>query len=410
VTQRGRSQLRGTYLVQSPMLWSYLRATDGLLRLVTLDGARHRAEPSAPESPRRILLAVGGHLGDAIVASRALDVAANTFPDAALGIVTPSWSKVVLENHPRIEWAHTADHWRINRNGKPLHAKLAQYRRTWSAAVSEISAVGYDIAFDLYPYYPNMAGVLWRAGVPRRYGFTSAGRKALYTTALEWIDDRCHISEKQVRLLRCAYPQIDDSRTPAPRLALPRDEMRASTAQMLSARGVAGPYVILHAGVGDATRSWPVPAWRELAERLTRTSDVVLTGAGAAELAAADVIGSGLPQCLNLAGKLDWRSLEAVVERAAVVVAGETSLGHLAAAHRTPGVAIYSGITDTREWRPLGNPAVPLVVLSAAVSSTSCYRPSEYGDTNPMRGVTVDQVLAAVEQILARQGQRREVI
>jgi ADP-heptose:LPS heptosyltransferase len=267
-------------------------------------------------------------------------------------------------------------------------------------AVDEIRTVGYDMAFDIYPYYPNMAGLLWRAGIPERFGFTTGGRGALYTGTVPWVDDRCHIAEKQARLIRSAFVGRGDIDSPPPTLALPSAASISAVEQLLQHRGIAGDYVILHAGSGARARLWPISSWRALAERLAATTSVVLTGVGVVEEEAARTISADVPRCFNLTGQLDWQNLNALVAGASVVVSGETSLGHLAAARRIPCVAIYSGITDTREWRPLGAPEIPLTVLSAAVQCAPCYRTAGCATMDCVRGVSAADVAQAVESIL----------
>jgi heptosyltransferase-2 len=344
---------------------------------------------------------VGGHLGDAIISTSALELARGAFPSSVeFGIVTPSWSRHVYDNDDRVRWSHAVDHWRTNRRDIPVHAKVAQYRRSWRTALSEIREVGYDIAFDIYPYYPNMAGLLWRAEIPRRYGFSTGGRGALYTATIPWVDDRCHIAEKQARLIRSAFAEHATPGISAPTLAPPSSESSAGVARMLEQQGVGAGYVILHAGSGVAARLWPVSSWRALAERVAGKNPVVLTGVGAAEEEVAHAIAAGLPNCFNFTGRLDWQQLNALVAGAAIVVSGETSLGHLAAARRVPGVAIYSGITDTREWRPLGGVHVPLTVLSAPVPCAPCFRGDGCATMDCVRGVSVDDVARAIQSIL----------
>ncbi|HEY4304169.1 MAG TPA: glycosyltransferase family 9 protein [Gemmatimonadaceae bacterium] len=392
------SHLRGRYLLRNPLLFTYLSTTDALLRIV---GSREQAA-TRHDPPRRVLLAIGGHLGDAIVASRAVQLLKTSLDGIEVGIVAPSWSRVVFETEPSVRWLHTVDHWRMNRTGKPLASRIRCYRNTWRSARASISDVGYDIAVDLYPYYPNMAGLLWRSGIARRVGFASGGRAPLYTAASEWIDDRSHISEKQLRLLRTALPELDGAAAPAPRLAPPTATATQTVGALLASNSVAtgSRYVILHPGAGMATRLWPVASWRELAQRVSSVVPVVLTGVGLAEQVAAGTIAQGLDGCVNLVDQLNWRQLEALVANAAVVVAGETSVGHLAAAHRTPGVGIYTGITDTREWRPLGAPAVPMAILSAPVPCAPCYRANGCEAMTCVRDIPVNRVLTEVFRIL----------
>src|SRR3569833_3617271 len=129
MNSRRPTHLRGGYLLRNPLLLTYLSTTDAILRASLRHYAKGRAlrhtekrsdkgataaEPKHSQS-RRVLLAIGGHLGDAIIAVRAIQLLHASFPNIEIGVVAPSWSKVALENEPAIRWFHTVDHWRVNR-------------------------------------------------------------------------------------------------------------------------------------------------------------------------------------------------------------------------------------------------------------------------------------------------------
>ena len=182
---------------------------------------------------------------------------------------------------------------------------------------TRFARVGYDVAFDIYPYYPNMAGLLWRAGIPRRFGFATGGRGALYTATIPL--DRRSLPHR--REAGAPHPIcVSRSRTrraAAPTLLAAVGRSRRRRRTVLRTHGVAGDYVILHVGSGATARLWPVSSWRALARRLAATRPVVLTGVGAGEEEAARTIAADVPNCFNLTGRLDWQQLEALVAGAA---------------------------------------------------------------------------------------------
>jgi len=144
------------------------------MRDAWLERVRQRSPSIDVPVPRRLLVCVGGHLGYAVLATSVFPVLQASYPEVAIGVLAPSWSLPVFENHAAIRWRHTFDHWKTNRSASRLERFLG-YRRSAARAVAGIKDVGYDIAIDLYPYFPNAAGILSDAAVPIRIGYTSGG-------------------------------------------------------------------------------------------------------------------------------------------------------------------------------------------------------------------------------------------
>jgi ADP-heptose:LPS heptosyltransferase len=79
---------------------------------------------------------------------------------------------------------------------------------------------------------------------------------------------------------------------------------------------------------------------------------VVVTGSEAERPLAASVAeAAGLPDAAVLAGRTGLRDLAATVANAALVVCGDTGVGHLATAFGTPSVLLF-GPTPPKLWGP----------------------------------------------------------
>jgi ADP-heptose:LPS heptosyltransferase len=122
-----------------------------------------------------------------------------------------------------------------------------------------------------------------------------------------------------------------------------------------AARALAGdkPYAIVHPGAQLRSRRWPVSRFAAVADALAdRGLTIVVTGnAAEAELAAA-LRTSMHRRAVDLAGRTSLWQLGALVERAALVVANDTGLSHVAAALGTPSVIVACG-SDVARWAPL---------------------------------------------------------
>lgn len=100
---------------------------------------------------------------------------------------------------------------------------------------------------------------------------------------------------------------------------------------------------------------------------------------------------------VNLAGKIDLPTFAAVIARARLCVSCDTGAVHLAAAFRTPQIALF-GPTNPFHWRPRHERAL---VLSAAQPDAplTAYHPRMKGA--PMDGISTELVIRAIDSLLA---------
>lgn len=388
----GGSALRGRYLVRDPFWNAALRVRERVLR-----AALRPARTELPASWRRIVLGIGGHAGDAIIASSVLPLLRQAAPDATIGIAAPSWCQAVLAGHPAVSHWHRVDHWKVSRAPAAIGSRWMEYRRTRRRAVRELRDAGYDVAVDLYPFFPGMADLFWRAGVPVRVGFESGGGAPWLTHPLPWTDTAPHTAEQHRVLLQAWEPPEG---WPAPRYDLPplsaEDTSageRLITEAALEPRG----YAVLHMGTGNPRKEWPPEAWHSLATELRRRGiPIVFTGHGSRDEAAiARMVRAGV-SATNLCGRTTWATLRHVLGRARFVIGSDSAAMHLAAAEAVPCITLMAGMSDVRHWRPLGALATP---LTHGVPCAPCFRSQGCATMLCVRGVTVDRVLAQVDAL-----------
>jgi ADP-heptose:LPS heptosyltransferase len=388
--------MTGPYLAKNRVLLLALRSCDAVLGVL-----RPARQGPLPASPRRILLALGGHLGDAVVATAAIEHLRRALPESEIGIVLPSWSRAVLERDDRLHWLHTIDHWKSNRASASWISRWRRYRASRRNALAEIRSVGYDVAVDLYAYFPNMALALWRSGIPVRLGFASGGLGPLYTHVVPWQDDLQHVAERQVALVARLAPARPVATVL--RYSLPEDapvgEAGQHAAQQRASNGLTeAAYTVVHMGSGAGERQWPARCWKELATRLAEEGHIlVFTGRGRQEATAIASITDALPGALNLCDRLEWNDLVEVIRRARLVLTVETAAAHVAAATETPCVALWSGITSAHHWGPLGS-SVSLVAHHPPCAP--CFRSHGCAQMTCIQDVTVTDVLSAVQRTL----------
>jgi hypothetical protein len=115
--------------------------------------------------------------------------------------------------------------------------------------------------------------------------------------------------------------------------------------------------VILHAGSGSPARRLPTEFWVQLAQQLLERIPhrrLLLTG-GLLEVQASAELAKRIARpdrVLDVAGTLDLDELQDLLESAALVVAQDTGVLHLAAHLRRPLIGLYHGSASARETAP----------------------------------------------------------
>ena len=181
----------------------------------------------------------------------------------------------------------------------------------------------------------------------------------------------------------------------APELALP------TAAQAEAARLTGGAdFAVIHPGTARAEKYWVPERWAEVIAQLRERYglECVLTGGpDEFERAHLSAIQAALAKpARDLAGKIDLPTFAAVIARARLCVSCDTGAVHLAAASRTPQVALF-GPTNPFHWRPRHDRAL---VISAAQphAPLTDFHPRMKGA--PMERISTELVIGAIAQLI----------
>jgi ADP-heptose:LPS heptosyltransferase len=136
------------------------------------------------------------------------------------------------------------------------------------------------------------------------------------------------------------------------------------------ARLARGTYACVHPGAQLPSRRWPVERFAAVADALARRGlRVVVTGVASEAPLAADMAARMGSAPIELAGRTTLGQFGALVQGAALVVANDTGISHVAAALGTPSVIVSCG-ADPRRWAPLDRARHR--VLAASVPCRPC--------------------------------------
>ena len=378
------------YLKRKPIFNILLFIIDLLLSL-TISRKKHLLNVASPAS---ILLANGAHLGDVILSTCVLPVLKSAYPEVKIGFIVGSWSKLIVDKNPLVDFVHTVDHWKLNRNSCSLYAKFKQYIKTYSTALREIRDIKYDISIDLYTCFPNMIPLLWYSKIPVRIGYISSGFGPLLTTGLFFREQANHETQYQLDLIR--QLPIEDSHFNRRHSVLPTitREAEKEVSKLIGVDFIADArYRIIHMGSGLLAKEWPERSWRLLAERLVNENILLLfTGNGSREHEKIERTITTLPNCINACNRLSWLAYLAALQHAELLYCTDSMPGHAAAAFNTKCVIVYSGVTSPDRWKPLSNANK---IVTYKMPCSPCYKKNGCEHMKCIRGISVDQIYNA---------------
>lgn len=351
----------------------------------------------AGEPPRRILFAKFWGLGSIVLASGAVRAARAAFPEARVDMLTLDANREVCDHLGLFDAVRTVRVDRWGRFAADSARTLAGLRRARYDAVVDL---------ELFAYVSALAGAA--TGAPRRVGFDKAAR-ALFTETARF-DPRRHVVES-FRALSEAFA----GPSPAFALSVPRSEAAAaSVAAKLAAAGVGprDPVVAMNVNASPLAfeRRWERAKFADLAARLSARfgAHVALTGSTSERDYVAGLSGDlRAPAAVaNLAGRLSFAELVALLDRADVVVTNDSGPLHVASALDRPTVALFGPETPAR-YGPL---ASRRLVVYAGLACSPCMSVENRKtvscryDALCMRSIAVDDVWARVEPFVAGLG------
>jgi ADP-heptose:LPS heptosyltransferase len=381
----------------------------------------------------RLLVRGVNWLGDAVMSTPALLRLREALPDTHISLLTPEKLADLWVQHPAVDAV----------------VMFTEQDTAWSVG-RQLRQQEFNVGLVL-PNSPRSALELWLAGIPVRIGYAAAWRRWFLTHPLPPRPGAVRMRKRgsaEVKRLVCSHPECHQPSTInhplasaahhlhhymhlaaalganpaplAPMVSISQRESR-SVAERFGF-GPAGPDLAplfgLHAGAqyGPAKR-WPADRFAAAAVELRRRTGCcwVIFG-GPAETGLASTIATEITRHVpgrqplagtaprpapvsNLAGRTTLRELAAALKACRVLLANDTGPMHLAAAVGTP-VVVPFGSTSPE----LTGPGLPgdsrHRVLRANVPCSPCFLRQCPVDLRCLTGVSVDQVVQAVLEVV----------
>lgn len=311
-----------------------------------------------PAEVRRIVVFRALVLGDLLCAVPSLRALRSAFPAAEITLVSLPWAAELAQRLAVIDRF-------VAFPGFPGLPERAPDIAALPSFLATLQQARFDLALQMHGSGQLVNPLVAAFGARRSAGFVIPGQYAPDPPLFAAWPVRGHEIERLLHL--------------TDHLGLPRRGLQLEfplTAAELAwrdARLAPGAYACVHPGAQLPSRRWPVDRFARVADALARQGlRVVITGTAGEAPLAAEMARRMCTHPLDLTGKTTLWQLGALVQGAALVVANDTGISHVAAALGTPSVIVSCG-ADPERWAPLDR-ARHRVLAAAAPCRPCAYR------------------------------------
>jgi len=334
----------------------------------------------------KILVIKLSSLGDVILSSAALRAIRKKFGmNYKVSVLTGSEAKEVLFSCPHIDELVVCD---LRNRDKGLAGM-------WKLGAA-LRKKGFDITVDLQN---NRASHILSALTlaADRYGYDNKKFSFLLNHRIKDGKPAIGPVEHQFRVLQMLGIELEDQSLEM----WPSEQDSRYVEEFLGRQWLSAAQKIIGINMNASqrwlTKSWPLAYMTKLCEELLRRDiRVIVTGTKDDE-AKAGLLAVSLKNAplINACGKTTVNQLACLIKKCNVYISADSAPLHIAAAVKTPFVALF-GPTDPR--RHLA-PAKDCVLIKKELPCSPCYKPRCISK-KCMNLITVEEVLAAVEKLM----------
>lgn len=312
-----------------------------------------------PANIKKLLLVHFGGFGDALLLTSAIGYMKEQMPQCEIDLMTNEDVHYILQNDTRFSSFHIMD----NRFGVKYLRDILKSTRDF-----KLTRKKYDAAICLRSFMDNGVLPLYLSGIANYIvGFSTGGFSFALDEVVPWVNG-IHETEHYRDALKSFCPDITLSR--------PKIMYDKASAQLV-VRKIIGetPFLVVHFGSREKERT--INAERSL-EILTWLLDnthynIVLTGTQR-EAYLWERLNMSNQRILTTFGAFDIFAFIECIAQSAGVITVETFAAHVGAMCEVPVVSFWSGVTDYRQWQPLGN---DVHVMRHPVPCTPCFKPCD---------------------------------
>jgi lipopolysaccharide heptosyltransferase II len=358
--------------------------------------------------PSRILVIRPDLIGDLVMSLTVVRALKRTYPDAEIDLLATPGSAYIIVDDPDIAEviAYNPNIWR-----RPKALLQPENWRKVRRLLKQLHKRRYDLAVSVHGAWSGVLAAL--SGASRRVGFGEESYPGLMTDNVagqHWQPgDHLHEVDYCLQLAQAAGASTGPADR-EPRLYVD-PEVSKTVEELLLKEGMQPKKSLIACHISSnngQSKRWPLPYWATLIDRLIREdrANVVLTGAPDDLPWIEDVLRRTHETPINLAGKTSLPQLAALLQRADLLITGDSGPMHIAAAVGTPLIAIH-GATDPAMSGPISPKAT---ILRSDIWCSPCYTakgpPADcrFFTTQCMKDITPDQVFKVIHTKLQENG------
>jgi len=341
---------------------------------------------------KSILLVRLSAIGDIVFASPLITALRRAWPDAHIAWLVQPECAILLNRHPDLDEVIVCPlrHWQ----------RLLKARR-YGGVINGIRTLRENLRLRDFDLVLDLQGLLksgllaWLTGAPERIGLGSReGSQWLMTRTLLRGGDSKRIGSEYLYLAETLGLPTDDFT-----MEVYTGEAESSFADELIARkGLVSGYAVLCPFTTRPQKHWFEDRWSLLAHRIQSQLGLVpvLLGGPADREAAQRIASDSDAPLVDLTGLTSLTEAAVLIDRAALLVAVDTGLGHMGIAMNTPSLLLFGSTCPY-----LDTTRANARVLYHRLHCSPCKRrPTCGGSFDCMRRIEITEVIAAARQVL----------
>lgn len=308
----------------------------------------------------KILIVQTGFIGDVILSTPVFSNLRKTYPQAEIHLMTTPESRSLYDADRNLDLVFAFD----------KRGEHAGWKGFWQMQ-NILKQEKYDLVFSLHKSYRTSL-LLFLSRIPERYGFKEAKLNFLYSKTISR-NKYSHDALRNLAILENINLNIKELDS---QLKLNfSDQTLAEVKKVLSFLNPEQKTVGLAPGSVWATKRWTKEGFAETARRLYEQGyQIVLVGGPSDKELAQDIEKLAQVQLLNLTGKTNLAVAAAVISCLDLLITNDSAPLHMAAACKTPIVALFCATVPEFGFGPWG-----VSHINLGVDSLSCRPCSPHG-------------------------------
>ena len=293
----------------------------------------------------KILVIKLDHLGDVITSLPAVDSIRKRFPDSNISFVAGSWSKGIVENHPNIDTVYVYNSKRFAGGQKTtLFERIKILQMIFQKKYDLIVGLRDDWLTLLCSliYMPlaraDRGTVRIKIKLKRLFSFSKRDDNISHEVETNLVTAEM-AGAQQIRAVPCIF--------------ISEEERKAASDILSSYKIQEKKYVIISPGAKWKYRQWNTEKFALLADNIKGqfNLDIIISGSDEEYDTAENMRKLMKEESINIAGKTTIKQLAALIEKAALLIANDGGIVHLASALNIPVIALF-GPQDPGKFGP----------------------------------------------------------